>query len=227
MRRALKGKSPNLDIERSYWNDGYETVAGLDEVGKGAWAGPLTIVALVPNRNRRINGVRDSKMLKEEEREKIFDRIDQWSEDWSFGHASNEECDELGMSMAQRIAARRAIDGLVKRPDRLLLDGSWDFVDDGSSETIIRGDQISLSIAAASVMAKVTRDRIMKEADKLYPDYEFPQNKGYPSPNHRLALENKGATLFHRRTWAFMKNVPPIGAPYIKKIEAQRNIFEL
>ncbi len=227
MRRALKGKSPNLDIERSYWNDGYETVAGLDEVGKGAWAGPLTIVALVPNRNRRINGVRDSKMLKEEEREKLFDRIDRWSEDWSFGHASNEECDELGMSMAQRIAARRAIDGLVKRPDRLLLDGSWDFVDDGSSETIIRGDQISLSIAAASVMAKVTRDRIMKEADKLYPDYEFPQNKGYPSPNHRLALENKGATLFHRRTWAFMKNVPPIGAPYIKKIEAQRNIFEL
>ena len=227
MRRALKGKSPNLDIERSYWNDGYETVAGLDEVGKGAWAGPLTIVALVPNRNRRINGVRDSKMLKEEEREKLFDRIDRWSEDWSFGHASNEECDELGMSMAQRIAARRAIDGLVKRPDRLLLDGSWDFVDDGSSETIIRGDQLSLSIAAASIMAKVTRDRIMKEADKLYPDYEFPQNKGYPSPNHRLALENKGATLFHRRTWAFMKNVPPIGAPYIKKIEAQRNIFEL
>ena len=227
MRRALKGKSPNLDIERSYWNDGYETVAGLDEVGKGAWAGPLTIVALVPNRNRRINGVRDSKMLKEEEREKLFDRIDRWSEDWSFGHASNEECDELGMSMAQRIAARRAIDGLVKRPDRLLLDGSWDFVDDGSSETIIRGDQISLSIAAASVMAKVTRDRIMKEADKLYPDYEFPQNKGYPSPTHRSALENKGATFFHRRTWAFMRNVPPIGAPYIKKIEAQRNIFEL
>lgn len=227
MRKALKGKSPNLDIERSYWNAGYETVAGLDEVGKGAWAGPLTIVALVPNRNRRINGVRDSKMLKEEEREKIFDRIDQWSEDWSLGHASNEECDELGMSMAQRIAARRAIDGLVKRPDRLLLDGSWDFVDDGSSETIIRGDQISLSIAAASVMAKVTRDRIMKEADNLYPDYEFPKNKGYPSPNHRLALENKGATFFHRRTWAFMRNVPPIGAPYIKKIEAQRNIFEL
>ena len=129
--------------------------------------------------------------------------------------------------MAQKIAARRAIDGLSKRPDRLLLDGSWDFVDDGSSETIIKGDQISLSIAAASVMAKVVRDRIMKEAEKSYPDYGFPQNKGYPSPKHRLALEGKGATLFHRRTWAFMKNVPPIGAPYIKKVEAQRNIFEL
>tara|TARA_B100000676_G_C18078349_1_gene849305 strand:+ start:724 stop:1410 length:687 start_codon:yes stop_codon:yes gene_type:complete len=227
MRKALIGKSPNLSMERSCWDAGYEIVAGLDEVGKGAWAGPLTIVALVPNRNCRINGVRDSKMLKEAEREKLFDRIDKWSEDWSLGHASNEECDELGMSMAQRIAARRAIDGLIKRPDRLLLDGTWDFVSDGRSETIVRGDQISLSIAAASIMAKVSRDRIMKEADKLYPDYDFSQNKGYPSPKHRLALESKGATFFHRRTWGFMKNIPPIGAPYIKKIEAQTNIFEL
>ena len=227
MRKALIGKSPNLRIERSYWDAGYEIVAGLDEVGKGAWAGPLTIVALVPNRNFRINGVRDSKMLKEAEREKLFDRIDKWSEDWSLGHASNEECDELGMSAAQRVAARRAIDGLAKRPDRLLLDGTWDFVGDGRSETIVRGDQTSLSIAAASIMAKVSRDRIMKEADKLYPDYDFPQNKGYPSPKHRLALESKGATFFHRRTWGFMKDVPSTGAPYIKKIEAQTNIFEL
>ena len=227
MRKALIGKSPNLHIERSYWDAGYEIVAGLDEVGKGAWAGPLTIVALVPNRNFRINGVRDSKMLKEAEREKLFDRIDKWSEDWSLGHASNEECDELGMSTAQKVAARRAIDGLVKRPDRLLLDGTWDFVGDGRSETIVRGDQISLSIAAASIMAKVSRDRIMKEADKLYPDYDFPQNKGYPSPKHRLALETKGATFFHRRTWGFMKDVPSTGASYIKKIEAQTNIFEL
>ena len=89
MRKALIGKSPNLRMEQSYWEAGYEIVAGLDEVGKGAWAGPLTIVALVPNRNCRINGVRDSKMLKEAEREKLFDRIDQWSEDWSLGHASN------------------------------------------------------------------------------------------------------------------------------------------
>ncbi len=227
MRKALIGKSPNLRMEQSYWEAGYEIVAGLDEVGKGAWAGPLTIVALVPNRNCRINGVRDSKMLKEAEREKLFDRIDQWSEDWSLGHASNEECDELGMSMAQRIAARRAIDGLTKRPHRLLLDGAWDFVGDGRSETIVRGDQISLSIAAASVIAKVSRDRIMKEADMLYPGYDFTQNKGYPSPKHRSALESKGATFFHRRSWGFMKNIPPIGAPYIKKFETQSKIFEL
>ena len=129
--------------------------------------------------------------------------------------------------MAQRIAARRAIDGLTKRPHRLLLDGAWDFVGDGRSETIVRGDQISLSIAAASVMAKVSRDRIMKEADMLYPGYDFPQNKGYPSPKHRSALESKGATFFHRRSWGFMKNVPSTGAPYIKKFEAQSKIFEL
>ena len=227
MRKAIKGKSPSLRIERFYWEAGNETIAGLDEVGKGAWAGPLTVVALVPNRQRRINGVRDSKMLNEAERERLFDRIDTWSEDWSIGHASNEECDELGMSEAQRIAARRAIDGLAKKPDRFLLDGSWDFVNNGKSEAIIQGDQKSLSIAAASIMAKVTRDRIMKEAGKLYPDYEFPQNKGYPSPKHRLALASKGATFFHRRTWAFMRDLPPIGAPYMRKPEAQTNIFEL
>ena len=227
MRRSLRGKSPSLRIERSYWEAGYETIAGLDEVGKGAWAGPLTGVALVPNRHCRINGVRDSKMLNETERERLFDRISEWSEDWALGHASNEECDELGMSESQRVAARRAIDGLTKKPDRVLLDGSWDFIGDGSAETIIRGDQISLSIAAASIMAKVTRDRIMKDAGELYPDYEFPQNKGYPSPKHRLALAKKGATFFHRRSWAFMKELPPVGAPYITKPEAQTNIFEL
>ena len=112
MRAALRGRAPGLVAERDLWDAGHRVVAGLDEVGRGAWAGPLTVGVVVPARNRRITGVRDSKMLTEPEREALFDRITGWAEAWSVGHASNDECDDLGMSDAQRLAARRALDGL-------------------------------------------------------------------------------------------------------------------
>ena len=100
MRAALRGKAPGLVAERGLWDAGHRVVAGLDEVGRGAWAGPLTVGVVVPDRNRRITGVRDSKMLTEPEREALFDRITGWAEAWSVGHASNDECDDLGMSDA-------------------------------------------------------------------------------------------------------------------------------
>ena len=160
MRAALRGKAPGLVAERQMWEAGHAVVAGMDEVGKGAWAGPLTVAAVVPARTRRITGVRDSKMLTEPEREALYERITDWAEAWAVGHASNNECDDLGMSEAQRLAARRALNGLGREVDRVLLDGRWDFVGGGRARTIVRGDAISLSIAAASVVAKVTRDRI-------------------------------------------------------------------
>ena len=184
-----------MDAERTLWGEGHDVVAGMDEVGKGSWAGPLTVGAVVVNRERRITGVRDSKMLTEPEREAIVDRITGWATAWSVGHASNDECDELGMSAAQRLAARRALDGLGIEVDRVLLDGNWDFVGGGRARTIVRGDATSLSIAAASVVAKVTRDRIMREADDRFPGYGFAASKGYPSPVHRQALAERGATL--------------------------------
>ena len=127
---------------------------------------------------------------------------------WSIGHASNDECDDLGMSAAQRLAARRALDGLVIHIDHVLLDGSWDFVGGGIATPIVRGDQRSLSIAAASVVAKVTRDRILREAATRYPAYAFADNKGYPAPAHREALAAHGATDYHRRSWSFMDGLP-------------------
>ena len=96
MRVALRGKAPGLIAERELWSNGHEVVAGVDEVGKGAWAGPLTVAVVVPNRDRRFTGVRDSKMLTECERERLYDRITGWAEAWAVGHASNDECDELG-----------------------------------------------------------------------------------------------------------------------------------
>ena len=105
MRAALRGRAPGLVAERELWDAGHRVVAGLDEVGRGAWAGPLTVGVVVPDRIRRITGVRDSKMLTEPEREALFGRITAWAEAWSVGHASNDECDDLGMSDAQRLAA--------------------------------------------------------------------------------------------------------------------------
>src|SRR3954466_4865940 len=104
LRKALKSKSPSLATERALWDEGFEVVVGIDEVGRGAWAGPLTLGAAVVPKDRRVNKIRDSKTLSEREREALFDRVAEWCEAWSVGHASEQECDELGMSEAQRLA---------------------------------------------------------------------------------------------------------------------------
>ena len=225
-RSALQGKAPGLTAEKILWAAGSEIVVGLDEVGKGAWAGPLTVGAVVVNQERRITGVRDSKMLTEKEREILFGRITNWATAWAVGHASNDECDELGMSEAQRLAARRALDGLELSPDKALLDGKWDFVGGGIAQTIVKGDMTSLSIASASVVAKVTRDRLLREASKKWPEYSFSSNKGYPCPRHREALSLFGATKFHRRSWSFMESLPDIGEPRRFRDDPQFKLFD-
>jgi len=137
---VVRNSVPGLDHERALWRAGYEVVAGLDEVGRGAWAGPLTVGAVVLPRGRRVNGVRDSKQLSEARREELFDRIVDWCEASAVGHASPAECDELGMSDAMRLAAKRALDGLGVAVDRVLVDGPWDFVGDGRAVNVVRGD---------------------------------------------------------------------------------------
>jgi len=207
------------------WDEGHEVVVGVDEVGRGSWAGPLTIVAAVLPRDRRVNKVRDSKVLTEVEREALYDRLDHWCVTWAVGHASPVECDELGMSEAQRVAARRALEGLDLRPDRVLVDGSWDFVGGGITKMIVRGDSSSLSIATASILAKVTRDRIMRAADVSFPAYDFAWNKGYPCPRHRQALRGVGPSAFHRRSWSFMDDIPWTGAHRFVKPDPQGTLF--
>jgi ribonuclease HII len=207
LRTSLKKSSPGLRHERAFWEAGFDIVAGMDEVGKGAWAGPLTVGAAVVPKDRRIYKVRDSKLLTEDERESLFDRIADWCDAWAVGHASHSECDELGMSAAQRLAAQRALDGLGVPAVKVLLDGKWDFVGGGRATTIVRGERESLSIAAASILAKVTRDRMMRELDAHYPAYWFDENKGYPCHRHRAALQHAGPSAIHRRSWAFMDSL--------------------
>lgn len=205
---AKRRRGPTLRREEQHWQSGAAVVVGLDEVGRGAWAGPLTIAAVVLPRGRRVYGVRDSKQLTEARREQLFDRVTEWCDAVGVGHVDHDECDAIGMSEAQRLAARRALESLGVVPDVVLVDGPWDFVGSGSVETIVKGDTVCLSIAAASIVAKVTRDRIMRAAADNYPAFDFERNKGYPCPRHKLALKGYGPTPLHRRSWSFMDNLP-------------------
>jgi ribonuclease HII len=210
---AARTEVPSLRLERQLWDAGARVVVGVDEVGRGAWAGPISVGAAVIPRDRRIYKVRDSKALTEAERERLFDRIAGWCLAWSVGHASQRECDELGMSAAQRLAAVRAIAGLGVTPDAVLVDGTWDFVRLPNTRRIVRGDATCLSIAAASVLAKVTRDRLMRAEAEHFPAYDFDRNKGYPCPRHKAALAAFGPTSIHRRSWVFMEHLPWSGVP--------------
>jgi ribonuclease HII len=202
-------KVPNLAVERELWDAGHDVVVGVDEVGRGAWAGPVTVGAVVLPREGRVNGVRDSKELTLAQREKLHGRILGWVVASGVGHASHAECDELGMTAALRLAGHRALEQLGVQPDRVLLDGNVDYLRLGSRvRTIIGGDRRSLSIATASILAKVTRDRLMAEEAEHFPAYGFESNRGYPAPVHACALAAHGPTTIHRRSWVFMDGLP-------------------
>jgi ribonuclease HII len=216
---------PDLKEERRLRREGHEWVAGLDEVGRGAWAGPLTVgVAVVRPRvqSRSVPAwLRDSKMLSEARREEIFTAVGKWCEAWSVGHATPRECDEWGMTEALRVAARRALGGLGQSPDALLVDGPVNLLRrqddpepfDGFIRPIVDGDAKCVSVAAASVLAKVIRDRIMRDESDHFPVYGFERNKGYPSLVHQTALRGYGPSSIHRRSWAFMGELPWRGHP--------------
>ena len=226
LRRAIKAKAPGLAFERDLWAAGRDIVVGVDEVGRGAWAGPISVGAAVVPKNRRVYKIRDSKMLTEDEREAMFDRIADWCVAWAVGHASHQECDELGMSEAQRLAAARALAVMGLNADYVVVDGNWDFVGGGNTLRIIRGDEKSLSISAASILAKVTRDRLMRGESVHFPAYNFENNKGYPGPRHKAALQAWGPTTIHRRSWVFMDSLPWTGVPRYVRPQPQGTLFD-
>ncbi len=229
LRPSLVRRAPGLEVERRHWDAGRSVVVGVDEVGRGAWAGPLTVGAAVVPTDRRVYKIRDSKMLTEVEREALFARIASWCVAWAVGHADAAECDELGMSEAQRLAASRAIAGLGVTPDHVLVDGKWDFVsvsDSTGTDRIVRGDATCLSISAASILAKVTRDRIMRAEAEHYPSWSFEHNKGYPGPRHKAALQYVGPSAIHRRSWVFMDYLPWTGIPRYHRPNPQLSLFD-
>ncbi len=221
-RSTPKRRAPTREIEKRLWERGHRLVVGIDEVGRGSWAGPLMVGAAVVPTDSRVNGIRDSKLLTEREREHLFDRVADWCVSWSIGSASQDECDHLGMSAAQKLAARRAVEGLSVVPDVAVTDGRWDFVSPAVDhvELVVKADRRCLSVATASVLAKVVRDREMRAWAEHFPHWSFDTNKGYPCPIHKAALQGYGPSAIHRRSWVFMDNyVPWTGCPRVYRPE--------
>ncbi|WP_314176804.1 ribonuclease HII [Streptomyces winkii] len=201
---------PTHRVERSIRaKTGAKIVAGIDEVGRGAWAGPVTVCAAVTGLRRPPEGLTDSKLLTVKRRTELAALLDGWVSAHALGHASNEEIDELGMTAALRLAALRALEALPVVPDAVILDGNHDYLGTPwQVRTVIKGDQSCVSVAAASVLAKVRRDALMAELGTDHADFGFADNAGYPSPVHKTALQAFGPTPLHRMSWAFMDTLP-------------------
>jgi ribonuclease HII len=211
---------PHAARERLLFDSGAKTIVGIDEVGKGSWAGPLVIGIAMLSREMifsdepavALGGVRDSKQLSEFQREEIFDQVAAKCLRWSIGAASALECDQLGMVEAQRLATARGFAALaVAGVDAAIVDGRWDFVSPHARKVLVevKADTDCVSVSAASVLAKVSRDRMMRSLAGDYPQWHFDTNKGYPCPKHRAALQGYGPSAIHRKSWAFMPNYVP------------------
>ena len=222
MPRAKKNR-PTLDFENNLFSRGAKLIAGMDEVGRGCLAGPVSVgVAVIsidcinPPEN-----LADSKLLTHEQREELLPLVKTWVKDFAVGHASNEEIDEIGLTRALRRAGRRALVQLVTKPDHLILDGKHNWLmpeketqnmfeqefDDGPLSvdlkiiTLVKADLSCASVAAASIVAKTTRDQMMAELSKEFPNYFWAENKGYAAPEHLEAIKSFGATKYHRVSW--------------------------
>ena len=222
MPRAKKNR-PTLDFENNLFSRGAKLIAGMDEVGRGCLAGPVSVgvaVISIENINPPEN-LADSKLLTHEQREELLPLVKTWVKDFAVGHASNNEIDEIGLTRALRRAGRRALVQLVTKPDHLILDGKHNWLmpeketqnmfeqefDDGPLSvdlkiiTQIKADLTCASVAAASIVAKTTRDQMMAELSKEFPNYFWAENKGYAAPEHLSAIKSFGATKYHRVSW--------------------------
>jgi len=180
-------------------------IAGIDEAGRGPLAGPVISAVVILNPKKRISGLTDSKLLTPGKRATLFDIIAEKAIVWAIGRAEVEEIDKLNILQATMLSMQRAVAKLSIFPEKVLVDGNCCPVLAYPTEAIIDGDRIVPAISAASIMAKVTRDREMIEMDKLYPGFNFSQHKGYGTPEHLAALRKLGPTLIHRKSFSPLK----------------------
>lgn len=194
-----------FDISRK--NEKIKVICGVDEAGRGPLAGPVVAAACILPDGFVIEGLNDSKKLSEKKRDKLFDVIIANAIDYSIASASVEEIEEINILNAAMLAMKRAINGLKTKPDLALIDGNTSRGFDVKTETVVGGDAKSPSIAAASILAKVTRDRMCYEFDKEYPEYGFAKHKGYGTKVHTEAIKAYGVTPIHRPSFLkFLKD---------------------
>lgn len=205
--RLLKRLHCTLKFEKLAWASGATLVAGVDEVGRGSLFGPVVAAAVILDSNYRIRGLRDSKLLLAERREVLAARIREHAIAWSIAAVDAARIDQINIYHASRLAMHHAVGMLAKRPDHLLIDAmKLDF--DIPQRSIIHGDALSASIAAASIIAKVERDRMIAEWDPVFPAYGLASNKGYSTPKHLAALRECGPSPLHRQSFAPVWNAP-------------------
>ncbi len=215
---APADRTAGYAIEEELRAAGAVRIAGLDEVGRGAWAGPVVVCVAVtdlspppelPGRGGRSVRLTDSKLLTRASREAFAEVLPGWLSCHGIGESSPQEIDELGMTEALRLAAERALAALPYRPDAIILDGKHDFLrGPWTARCEVQADRRSVSVAAASVLAKVYRDRLMAALGEEHPEYGFADNAGYPSPVHRRALAEHGPTPHHRLSWSYLDALP-------------------
>lgn len=192
---------PTDFFETSAWACGFRRIAGLDEAGRGPLAGPVIAAVVILPRRLFFDGLDDSKLLSENQRNTLFTAITTQARAWGIGAASEQEIDELNILGATRLAGYRAFNNIGSPPDYLLLDALYLPTVRVRQRSVIKGDQLSISIAAASILAKVSRDRIMHTYHEQYPDYQFHIHKGYPTPEHLKRLQQFGPCPGHRQSF--------------------------
>lgn len=188
-------------IEDSFYAQGYQVICGVDEAGRGPLAGPVCAAAVILPKHLEIPGLTDSKKLTDKKRRELFPLIQEQAVAYGIGLASQEEIDEINILQATFLAMERALSQLNVRPDMVLIDGNREREFGVPVQTIIKGDSLSANIAAASILAKVTRDNLMVELAKQYPQYGFEIHKGYGTKAHYEALRQYGASPIHRRSF--------------------------
>lgn len=195
-----------LLYENTLWAEGYTAIAGIDEAGRGPLAGSVYAAAVILPQGCRIDGLRDSKKLSEKKREALFDEIVERAVAYGIYAVDSARIDEINILEATFEAMRGAVDALTVRPDFVLIDGNRiKGFDDFTYQTIVGGDDLSQSIAAASVLAKVSRDRYMRQMAELYPLYEFEKHKAYGTARHRELIAKYGPCPIHRKTFRGVK----------------------
>lgn len=192
-------------FDNKYYSKEFKLIAGVDEAGRGPIAGPVVAAAVMFKRGTRLKGVNDSKKLSEKEREKLFDKIILSALTYSVAAVEQSVIDDINILNATMLAMKQAVENLKLKPDLVLVDGNRKFPSDIPVIPIVKGDSKSFSIAAASILAKVTRDRLMRNLSIYYPAYLWAQNKGYPTKHHREIIKQIGSSPIHRKT--FLKNV--------------------
>jgi ribonuclease HII len=190
-----------LAIEKSLFEKGYKNICGVDEAGRGPLAGPVFAAAVILPQGLYIDGLDDSKKLTEKKRDALFDIICEKALAFGIAESSEHEIDEINILNASLLAMKRATEKLAISPDYILVDGNKTFQYNVPAESVIKGDSLSASIAAASILAKVSRDRFMLKLSKEYPQYMFEKHKGYPTKLHYECVEEHGLSVVHRKSF--------------------------